>query len=287
MLLAMSQGNDGSMCSIHADSSKGVFGRLAMYAAMTRERLTPSVTNLLVANAVDLIVHLGWIGGTRRVTSVREITSVADSGQVASNELWSPAPDGRSRARTSRHRPPRLDRQPSMHGFCPSWLRRSTGVATMTALVLAALGSHAGLGAAVTLAGATGRPVLHATGGRSLRAGVDSVGVARLAWAAAVALAVLAITGWIAGAVLAALATGLRPRLLGGKAAATGIGRAHRSHRVVDRDGARLHRRRVRPRGSHHRHRDGRAAPIRCRGTPLVRAASTHQPSTTRSPRVR
>ena len=30
MLLAMSQGNDGSMCSIHADSSKGVFGRLAM-----------------------------------------------------------------------------------------------------------------------------------------------------------------------------------------------------------------------------------------------------------------
>ncbi len=29
MLLAMSQGNDGSMCSIHADSSKGVFGRLA------------------------------------------------------------------------------------------------------------------------------------------------------------------------------------------------------------------------------------------------------------------
>src|SRR5690606_29214455 len=31
MLLAMSQGNDGSMCSIHADSSKGVFGRLAMY----------------------------------------------------------------------------------------------------------------------------------------------------------------------------------------------------------------------------------------------------------------
>src|SRR5690606_36407110 len=41
MLLAMSQGNDGSMCSIHADSSKGVFGRLAMYAAMTPERLGP------------------------------------------------------------------------------------------------------------------------------------------------------------------------------------------------------------------------------------------------------
>ncbi|MGH9030541.1 MAG: CpaF family protein [Acidimicrobiia bacterium] len=96
MLLAMSQGNDGSMCSIHADSSKGVFGRLAMYAAMTRERLDPDVTNLLVANAIDLIVHLGWVGGVRRVTSVREVTGVVEAGHVASNELWRPGPDGRA-----------------------------------------------------------------------------------------------------------------------------------------------------------------------------------------------
>jgi Flp pilus assembly CpaF family ATPase len=94
MLLAMSQGNDGSMCSIHADSSKGVFGRLAMYAAMTRERLTPEVTNLLVSEAVDLIVHLGWVGGQRRVTSVREVAGILDAGQIASNELWAPGPDG-------------------------------------------------------------------------------------------------------------------------------------------------------------------------------------------------
>ena len=94
MLLAMSQGNDGSMCSIHADSSKGVFGRLAMYAAMTPERLVPDVTNLLVANAIDLIVHLGWIDGARRVTSVREITGTLEAGQVVSNEMWRPGPDG-------------------------------------------------------------------------------------------------------------------------------------------------------------------------------------------------
>ena len=96
MLLAMSQGNDGSMCSIHADSSKGVFGRLAMYAAMTRERLEPDVTNLLVANAIDLIVHLGWVGGVRRVTSVREVTGAVEAGHVSSNELWRPGVDGRA-----------------------------------------------------------------------------------------------------------------------------------------------------------------------------------------------
>lgn len=94
MLLAMSQGNDGSMCSIHADSSKGVFGRLAMYAAMTPERLIPEVTNLLVANAVDLIVHLGWVEGERRITSVRQVTGTVEGAQVLSNELWRPRPTG-------------------------------------------------------------------------------------------------------------------------------------------------------------------------------------------------
>ena len=94
MLLAMSQGNDGSMCSIHADSSKGVFGRLAMYAAMTPERLVPDVTNLLVANAVDLIVHLGWVNGDRRVTSVRQVVGAVEGGQVVSNELWRPDASG-------------------------------------------------------------------------------------------------------------------------------------------------------------------------------------------------
>ena len=122
MLLAMSQGNDGSMCSIHADSSKGVFSRLAMYAAMTRERLDPSVTNLLVANAVNLIVHLGWIGGVRRVTSVREVTGVADSGQVASNEIWSPGPHGRAEPAT----PPNHGTLNLLaeHGFDPNLLHR-------------------------------------------------------------------------------------------------------------------------------------------------------------------
>ncbi len=122
MLLAMSQGNDGSMCSIHADSSKGVFSRLAMYAAMTRERLDPTVTNLLVANAVNLVVHLGWVGDTRRVTSIRELTGVADSGQVASNEVWSPGPEGFGVPDV----PPQAKTMDSLtqHGFDPATLRR-------------------------------------------------------------------------------------------------------------------------------------------------------------------
>lgn len=117
MLLAMSQGNDGSMCSIHADSSRGVFGRLAMYAAMTTERLAPEVTNLLVANAVDLVLHLGWVDGERVATSVREITGGIETGQVVSNEIWRPGPSGRAVPAA----PPtaELSRSLEAHGFRP------------------------------------------------------------------------------------------------------------------------------------------------------------------------
>jgi hypothetical protein len=65
-----------------------------MYAAMTPERLVPDVTNLLVANAVDLIVHLGWVNGERRVTSVRQVVGSVEGGQVVSNELWRPDASG-------------------------------------------------------------------------------------------------------------------------------------------------------------------------------------------------
>ncbi|MEZ5278958.1 MAG: ATPase, T2SS/T4P/T4SS family [Acidimicrobiales bacterium] len=99
MMLAMSQGNDGSMCTIHADSSLGVFTRLQMYMAMTPERFDVEVTNLMIANAVHFVVHLGRLDTNERVvTSVREITG-ADGPLVTSNEVYAPDSTGRAMPR--------------------------------------------------------------------------------------------------------------------------------------------------------------------------------------------
>jgi Flp pilus assembly CpaF family ATPase len=96
MLNAMSQGNDGSLGTIHASSSAGVFKKLALYAAQSPERLDPATTNLLVAESVHLVVHLGLTEDSRRVvTSVREVVD-ADGLSVASNEIFRPGPDGRA-----------------------------------------------------------------------------------------------------------------------------------------------------------------------------------------------
>lgn len=58
MLNAMSQGRAGSMCTIHADSSHGVFRRIASYAVQSPQRLPLEATNLLVAGAVDFVVFV-------------------------------------------------------------------------------------------------------------------------------------------------------------------------------------------------------------------------------------
>ncbi|HZT66992.1 MAG TPA: ATPase, T2SS/T4P/T4SS family [Acidimicrobiales bacterium] len=96
LLNAMSQGTDGSMTTIHASSSKGAFSKLATYAVQAPERLPLEATNLLVANAVDFVIHLAQDPtGRRFVSSVREVTD-ADGPMVVSNEVFCPGPDGRA-----------------------------------------------------------------------------------------------------------------------------------------------------------------------------------------------
>ena len=58
MLNAMSQGRSGSMCTIHAESSAGVFRRIASYAVQAPERLPLEATNLLIAGALHFVVQL-------------------------------------------------------------------------------------------------------------------------------------------------------------------------------------------------------------------------------------
>jgi Flp pilus assembly CpaF family ATPase len=96
MCNAMSQGNDGSMATLHASSSRIAFTRLAAYAAQGPERLPLEATNLLVASAVHFVVHLAYAtDGMRVVSSIREVVD-ADERQIISNEIYRPGPDHRA-----------------------------------------------------------------------------------------------------------------------------------------------------------------------------------------------
>ncbi len=125
MLNAMSQGRSGSMCTIHADSSAGVFRRIASYAVQAPERLPLEATNILSPVrctssctstprcTTPLTRNRGspafgqWEDDlefrrfppqpmrTRFVSSVREVVD-AEGGQVISNEVFHPGPDRRA-----------------------------------------------------------------------------------------------------------------------------------------------------------------------------------------------
>jgi len=101
MLNAMTQGNDGSLSTIHANSSIEVFNRISTYAIQATERLPIEATHMLIAGAIDFVVfqekrnEYARGGRLRRfVSSVREVTGV--DGRVLSSEVFAPGPDGRA-----------------------------------------------------------------------------------------------------------------------------------------------------------------------------------------------
>ena len=121
MLNAMSQGNDGSLSTIHANSSLEVFNRIATYAIQSAERLPVEATHMLIAGAVDFVVFIekrndySRGGRLRRfVSSIREVTGV--DGRVLSSEVFTPGPDGRAVP----HAPVSCAAQLAEHGYDPA-----------------------------------------------------------------------------------------------------------------------------------------------------------------------
>ncbi len=171
MLNAMSQGRSGSMCTIHADSSAGVFRRIASYAVQAPERLPLEASNLLIAGAVHFVVHLdseihdgahdpddqvgtdgpgsapsGYFPAVRSrrrfVSSIREVVD-AEGVQVISNEVYRAGSDRRAV-------PSSPLRHQTVRGATtlrlPSDRRRTTrNVGVKPAVVVCAIGLAAGL----------------------------------------------------------------------------------------------------------------------------------------------
>ena len=83
MLQAMNTGHDGSMTTIHANSSREVIERLEVLVLMAADLPVISIHRQIVS-AIDLIVHISRLpGGRRVVTQISEITRVdAETNEV-------------------------------------------------------------------------------------------------------------------------------------------------------------------------------------------------------------
>jgi pilus assembly protein CpaF len=89
MLSAMNTGHEGSMGTIHANSARQALSKLRTYVLMAEEQLTPEVTTEMIAETVDLVIHLrlDHHTGTRQVVQVAEVAGL-EAGRALTNDLF-------------------------------------------------------------------------------------------------------------------------------------------------------------------------------------------------------
>lgn len=96
MLNAMMNGNDGSLSTIHANSSDGIVENIVSYAIQAPERLPRTGAISMIANGLDFLVFVKRTRGNgqqrRFVSSVREIVGY-DGETLKTNEIFKPGPD--------------------------------------------------------------------------------------------------------------------------------------------------------------------------------------------------
>lgn len=77
MLQAMNTGHDGSLTTIHANSSRDAMTRLETMVAMEGLNLPTKAVRHYISSALDVIVHLGRLSdGSRKMTSIQEISGM-------------------------------------------------------------------------------------------------------------------------------------------------------------------------------------------------------------------
>jgi pilus assembly protein CpaF len=77
MLQAMNTGHDGSLTTIHANSTRDALARLETMIQMTGMRLSDRAMRQQIASAVNVVIQVARLtDGTRRIISISEITGM-------------------------------------------------------------------------------------------------------------------------------------------------------------------------------------------------------------------
>ena len=94
LLQSMGIGNDGSLGTIHAGSTRAAINKMLIYAQRSPDSPTPDSVLREIAEVLHLLVYIKKLpDGRRAITSIREVVSFEDGGVVTS-EVFAPGPDG-------------------------------------------------------------------------------------------------------------------------------------------------------------------------------------------------
>ncbi len=85
MLQAMNTGHDGSLCTVHANSSREALSRIETMVLMAGVGLPMHALRDYVTSALDLVIHVARLSdGTRKLTNVTEVVGM--EGEVVTTQ---------------------------------------------------------------------------------------------------------------------------------------------------------------------------------------------------------
>jgi len=89
MLQAMNTGHDGSMTTIHANSTQDVLSRLDSMILMSGSELPVRAIREMIASAIHIIIHTSrLIDGTRKIMQISEVTGMIDDIHIGLKDIF-------------------------------------------------------------------------------------------------------------------------------------------------------------------------------------------------------
>lgn len=89
MLQAMNTGHNGSMTTLHANSTHDVLSRLDSLILMSGIEIPLRAIREMIASAIDIIVHTARLSdGTRKITQITEITGMIDEVHIGLQDIY-------------------------------------------------------------------------------------------------------------------------------------------------------------------------------------------------------
>ena len=89
MLQAMNTGHDGSMTTLHANSTRDVLVRMSSMILLSGIELPVRAINEMIASAIDVVVHVArFPDGARKITGITEVAGMKEDHQLDLRDVF-------------------------------------------------------------------------------------------------------------------------------------------------------------------------------------------------------
>jgi pilus assembly protein CpaF len=89
MLQAMNTGHDGSMTTVHANSTHDVIARLDAMILMSGVELPIRAIREMISSAIQVVVHTARLSdGSRKITQISEVTGMKDETHIGLEDIF-------------------------------------------------------------------------------------------------------------------------------------------------------------------------------------------------------